>query len=199
MWRRWWWAWLAPGLLLAVNIVWVAGLRSTFVGRGSLIGRRVTSLEDEVTRLEARQRQLSATKADVTHLRGGLDALRGHQLAPMRARLVPFLVDVVQRSQQAGLAPEKIGYSAQQDKKTGLVHFTATYGLKGRYEQIRELIYQLESSPQFIVIDSLGLRGQDDPSSLDVSVSLAVSTYFSDVDEALLRQLGVSGVSHGQN
>lgn len=198
MWVRWWWAWLAPSVLLAVNVVWVGGLRSTLVGRGSLIGRRVASVEDEVTRLETKKRQLMGTKTDLTRLRDGLDTLRERQLAPMRARLVPFLVDVVDRSQKAGLSPEKIGYSPQQDKKTGLVHFSATYGLRGRYEQIRELIYRLESSPQFIVIDSLGLRGQDDPSSLDVSVALTVSTYFSDVDEALLRQIGASEVQHGQ-
>jgi Tfp pilus assembly protein PilO len=194
VWLRWWWAWAAPAALLAVNVVWVAGVRSEVVGRGSLIGRRVGAIEGEVTRLTTKLRQLETAKGNLDKLRTELSSLRERQLAPMRQRLVPFLIDVVARSQKAGLTPDRIGYSAALDKKTGLVHFTAAYGLKGRYEQIRDLIYELEASPQFDVIESLGLRGQDDPSSLEVGVSLVVGTYFSDVDEALMKQYGVNEV-----
>jgi Tfp pilus assembly protein PilO len=198
VWLRWWWAWALPALLLTVNIVWLGGLRGAVLGRGSLMGRRVTELEGEVKRLDARRRQLDTTKHDLDTLEERLASLRDAQLAPMRERLVPFLVDVVERARTVGLNPQRIGYSVSEDKKSGLFHFVATYGLEGRYDQMRQLIYLLESSPQFIVIERLGLSGQDDASSLEVSVSLGLGTYFSDVDKELMHELGVTEVQRGE-
>lgn len=193
-WAKLWWMWVPVAVLVVANVVWMAGLRSSLIGRGSLIGRRVTDLEDSVRRLEARERQLASSEARLEALHERLTELREKQLAPMRDRLVPFLIDVVDRSREAGLSPLRIGYQVQVDDKTGLAHFVATYELTGRYEQIRQLIYLLESSPQFVVIERLGLNGTTDASSLEVKVALSVGTYFSDVDEELLKELKIKGV-----
>lgn len=198
VWLTWWWAWALPAALLAGNVAWLGGLRGAVTGRGSLMGRRVTQLEGDVERLEARQRQLDATKHDLDTLQARLASLRNEQLAPMRERLVPFLVDIVDRARKAGLSPERIGYSVSEDKKSGLFHFTATYGLKGRYDQMRQLIYLLESSPQFVIIERFGLSGPDDASSVQVGVSLGLGTYFSDIDEELMRKLKVTEVQRAE-
>lgn len=198
VWVRWWWAWAIPAVILTANVVWLVGLRGGIVGRGTLIERRVATLEREVARLEADKRRLIDATARLSALRGEVATLRQEQLAPMRARLVPFLIDVVERSRESSLVPERIGYTYSQDEKTGLVHFNATYAVTGPYERIRRLVYLLESSPQFVVIESLGLTGSEDAGSLDVRVQLTLGTYFSDIDEELLRELGVTEVSGGQ-
>lgn len=198
VWTRWWWAWTIPALVLIANLVWLIGLRGGVVGRGTLIERRVADLERGVARLESEKRHLVEAQAKLGTLREELTSLRQEQLAPMKDRLVPFLIDVVERSRQASLVPERIGYSYSQDKKTGLVHFNATYAVTGPYDRIRQLVYLLESSPQFVVIEGLGLSGNDDAASLDVKVQLTLGTYFSDVDEELLKELGVTEVSSGE-
>lgn len=108
----------------------------------------------------------------------------------MRERLVPFLQEVGMRAQKVALFPERIAYTARKDEKSGLVHFAATYELTGSYEQLRRYMAELESMPQFVVIERLGLRGEGSAQSTDISLQMVVGTYFSDWDEALLKQVG---------
>lgn len=191
VWWRLWYVWLIPGLLVAVNVVWLGAVRGAVLGRGSLLARQVEQLEGDVRRLEGHKSQLERTEAQLLSLRENLATLRHEELGRMSERLVPFLDDVVQRAQDAGLRPERIGYAVQRDEKTGLVRFSASYSVEGGYEQVRECVSSLESSPQFVIVEDLGLRGRDDASSLAVGVQLTVATYFSDTDETLLKQLGV--------
>ena len=198
VWFRLWYLWLPTGALVLVNLVWLAGLRGTLLGRGSLLTRQVSEAEAEVSRLEGQFRQLERTTEELGELQENVDALRQQRLAPMRTRLVPFLTDVVRRTQEAGLQVEKISYMAHRQEKSGLVYFTATYSVHGSYEQIRRCVFLLESSPQFVLLEGLGLRGEEAAASLDIGVQLSVGTYFSDLDERLLKQLGVGEVAGGQ-
>ena len=196
-WRRLWYAWVVPGTLVVLNVVWLTGVRGAVLGRGSLLARQVQQLEGDVGRLESQWSNLERTEQRLADLKGNLAALREEHLGSMGARLVPFLTDVVERAQQAGLRPERIGYSALHDNKTGLIRFTATYAVQAGYERIRECVYLLETSPQFVIVGGFSLRGREDASSLDVDVQMTVTTYFSDADEKLMKELGVE-VAHGE-
>ncbi len=194
-WFRLWWVWAVPAVLVVANAVWLFGFHGAAVGGTSFMARSVEQQERAVNRLENQRRGLDETTTGLESLEANLAALRDDQLGSMRERLVPFLVDVVSRARQAGLQPERISYAAVEDRKTGIVHFTATYSLEGTYDQIRYVIYLLEDSPQFVVLERLSLRGQEDASSLDVAVQLGVGTYFADVDEGLMKQYGVKEVT----
>lgn len=190
-WLQLWAVWIVPALLVVANAVWLGGLRGAALGRGSMLARQVREVEEQVSTLERQKRTLSETRQAVDDLDRRLSALRDGQLGSMRQRLVPFLVDVVQRGSEAGLAPKRIGYQARDDEKSGLVHFSATYELEGSYEKIRQYIGLLEASPQFVVVERLELRGVEDASALEIKVRLGVGTYFFDRDSELMRQLGV--------
>ena len=194
--RRWWW-WAVPGTLVLLNLVWLAGLRGAVLGRGSLLSRQVDSAERAVRRLEAQRRQLGATQEALDRVQAQVATLREQRLAPMKERLVPFLKDLYARSQEAGLTPDRIGFAAAQEQKSDLAHFTASFSVTGKYQQIRKLVYLLEASPQFIVVEHLGLRGRDEAASLDVTVQMVVGTYFSDIDVKLLKELGITEVKRG--
>lgn len=197
VWVRMWYVWAPPALLVVLNVVWLAGLRGSLLGRGSLLDEHVARVKSEVARLESQAVQLGRTERDLTNLEQNLGALHRQQMAPMRERLVPFLTDVVRRTEEAGLQAQRVAYTARRDEKSGLVYFTAGYTVKGSYEQIRQCVYLLESSPQFVLLEGLTLRGEDSAASLQVGVQLAVGTYFSDLDVALMKQLGVNEVASG--
>ncbi len=197
-WLKLWYLWVPPAVVVLLNVVWLAGLRGALLGRGSLLAGQVSNVQADVRRLEAQLQQLQRTAGGLGDLQENLDALRQQRLAAMRDRLVPFITDVVRCAQEAGLQPEKIGYTATRDDKSGLVYFTASFGVKGSYEQIRRCVYLLESSPQFVLLEALSLRGDESASSLDVGVQLTIGTYFSDLDERLLKQLGVNEVAGGK-
>ena len=197
-WLRLWYLWAPPAALMALNVVWLAGVRGTFLGRGSALAQQVAAAQSEAARLEGQARQLDHAAQALANLRENLGTLRKEQMAPMRDRLVPFLNDVIGRAEASGLRPDRIVYSVQRDKKSGLVYFSAHFDVKGSYEQIRRCVFELETSPQFILLEGLTLRGVDTATSLDVGVQLGVGTYFADLDEGLMKQLGVQEVSSGE-
>lgn len=194
-WGRLWYLWVLPAVLVVANVVWLAGLRGAVIGQGTWLARQVAAVEQEVALLEQHQRTLAGTKEAVDELRANLELVRAEQVGGMKNRLVPFLVDMVERTKRAGLTPERISYTARADEKTGFVQFTALYTLSGMYENIRRCIFLLEESPQLAIIERLSLRGDEQLTSLDVGVQLAVSTYFTDMDRALMAQLGVEEVT----
>ena len=194
-WLKLWFLSLPVGVLVVLNVIWLTGLRGTLLGRGSLLAKQVGDAEAEVSKLDGQLRQLERTAKALEELQANLEELHERRLGPMHERLVPFLQDVVKRTQEAGLQPERVSYAARREEKTGLVYFAATYGVRGSYEQIRRCVFLLESSPEFVLLDGLGLRGDESASSLDVGVQLNVGTYFSDIDENLLKKLGVSEVA----
>jgi Tfp pilus assembly protein PilO len=196
-WFRYWYVWVLPLAVVVLNVVWLAGLRSTLVGQDSVLAQRLSDAQAALSRLESQAGQLGRTEKALAQLRENLDALRTVEMAPMRKRLVPFLMDVLKRTQDAGLKVERVSYAAHREEKSGLVSFSAGYGIKGTYEQIRRCAFLLESSPEFIVLDGLALRGDEHASSLEVAVQLGVETYFADLDEELMKQLGVHEVSGG--
>jgi hypothetical protein len=198
VWLRLWYLWVPAGILMLLNVIWQAGLRGSVVGRGSLLAKQVTGLEVEVNKLEAHSRELERQTRALAELQENLGELRRDRLAPMRGRLVPFLSDLVKRVHEAGLNPERLSYSAHREEKSGLVYFVAAFGVKGSYEQLRRCVFLLESSPQFVLVDQLNLRGDENASSLDVGIQLAVGTYFADLDERLMRELGVKEVASGE-
>ena len=194
-WLRLWYLWAPPAALVAANVVWLAGVRGTLLGRGSLLARQVTSTQAEVAKLESQERELERESQALARLQENLGALRREQMAPMRERLIPFLTDLFKRTEEAGLRPDRVTYSVHREKRSGLVYFSAHFDVKGNYEQIRRCVFELESSPQFILLEGLALRGSDAATSLDVGVNLGVGTYFADVDEGLMKELGVREVA----
>ena len=195
VWLRLWYLWAPAALLLTANVVWLAGVRGKLLGRGSALAQQVAGAQANVAKLENQQRQLERVSRTLAELRGNISALRKQQMAPMRERLIPFLTDVFQRAEGAGLHPDRIAYTVKREKKSGLVYFSAHFDVKGSYEQIRRCVFALESSPQFLLLEGLTLRGADAAASLDVGVNLGVGTYFADVDEGLMQQLGVKEVA----
>jgi hypothetical protein len=137
-WWRYWYAWTVPALLLGLNVLWLGGLRTVVVGHGSLLSREVAQLQATVSRLELQKDELAREEAQLKQVENGLANVRGTQLRPMREGLIPFLTEVAAKAQEAGLNPERIAYAAQLERKSGLVHFAAEYGVKGTYEQIRK-------------------------------------------------------------
>ena len=196
-WARLWYVWAPAAALVAVNVVWLAGVRGAFLGRGSALAHEVAASQSEITKLEGRLRQLDQEAQALANLQENLGTLRKEQMAPMRDRLVPFLNDVIKRTEASGLRPDRINYTVKRESASGLVYFSAHFDVKGSYEQIRRCVFELETSPQFILLEGLTLRGADAASSLDVGVQFGVGTYFADLDEDLMKQLGVHEVPSG--
>jgi hypothetical protein len=197
-WLSLWPVWALPGLLLLLNVVWVAGVRGTLYGKGPALAGRVARLADDCNKLDGQIKVLATAHSSLDTLRAEISELRDSRLAGMRERLVPFITEVVKLAQDAGLRPERVAYSVQNDEKSGLIYFSAAYSVNGSYDAIRKLVFLFERSDKFILLETLRLQGDDSTASTNIRFGLSVGTYFSDIDRTLMKQLGVQEKGGGE-
>ncbi len=79
--------------------------------------------------------------------------------------------------------------STKHEKGSQLSKLTTTYTLSGDYRNVRRFIYALETAPEFIVLENIGLSaagGEGPQRGGGLSMSLEIATYFrsGDVSEA---------------
>lgn len=74
------------------------------------------------------------------------------------------------RLQRQALKPETVG--------DGLAKLTTTATLTGEYRDIRRFLHQLETRPEFIIVEHVDLTQSGSERTPGISVSLQVATYF---------------------
>ena len=92
------------------------------------------------------------------------------------ARRITFL-RIEQLATKSGLRLERETSSPQPERDSTLVRFTYTAALSGDYRNIRRFIHDLETAPEFLVLENVQLSQKDvDKSGLNVTVQIA--TYY---------------------
>ena len=92
------------------------------------------------------------------------------------ARRMTFtrLPDLAQRTNVMWASRTSEVEKVQGDARLGRVHIRTI--ISGQYENVRQFIYELESSPEFIIIDDVTLSQGDADKPLNLTLQL--STYY---------------------
>ena len=85
--------------------------------------------------------------------------------------------DVVQMAREANLTVLRQRIDPQSDRRSELQKLTLTLNLTGEYTNIRQFIHQLETAPEFRVLESVALA-QAEEGERALNVTANVSTYF---------------------
>lgn len=89
---------------------------------------------------------------------------------------------LAQLARETNLLYDRRSFSADESYEGGVDRLQITMELEGDYRDIRDFIYRLESSPEFVVIEGLQLSsGADEESPLTLTLQLA--TYFRGPEE----------------
>lgn len=92
------------------------------------------------------------------------------------ARRITYL-KIYQVAKKANVAYERGSNEATQERESALGKLSTTVVLSGQYRDIRRLIHELETAPEFLILESVALsQGSDAGSPLNVTVKLA--TYY---------------------
>jgi Tfp pilus assembly protein PilO len=91
------------------------------------------------------------------------------------ARRILFL-SVDQLARKANLSVERTTHDVDVDENSGLQKLTMTLNLAGEYTNIRRFIHQLETAPEFRVLESVTLA-QAEGGSRGLNVTALVATY----------------------
>ena len=87
-------------------------------------------------------------------------------------------VRLPQLAGQLGLAYDKVTVTPPAlDRDSSLTRVRTVAELAGRYGDIRTFIHQLETAPEFVVIDAVKLAEEDEESGL-LNLTLQLSTYY---------------------
>jgi len=95
-------------------------------------------------------------------------------LAGARQISAPFLV---QLAEDTNLVLERRSSAPDKERESLLARLRTTMELAGAYEDIRRFIFELETAPEFILIEEVILR-QGDASNEELVLTLGVSTYY---------------------
>jgi Tfp pilus assembly protein PilO len=170
---------LPLAILLLLNIVvYAAGVYP--------LAQRVANIED---RTRSAEQALAQAQREHTAARG---ALTGKERATVE--LATFYKDVLptdlpsarrltylrlnQLAREAGLTFKTGTFDVEEQRTSTLERVRITLTLEGDYDAMRRFIYQLDTAPEFVVIDDVSLaeRGNED-GGLDLQMQL--STYYS--------------------
>lgn len=93
------------------------------------------------------------------------------------ARRITYL-PIEQLAKESNLRLETQRFEVVPIRDSSLSRFTETAVLTGEYSAIRRFIYQLETRPEFVVIENVDLAQSENQASRGITVTLQIATYF---------------------
>jgi hypothetical protein len=85
---------------------------------------------------------------------------------------------LAQLAKQANVKLEHGTNSVAHEKGSTLSKLSTTYTLTGDYRDVRRFIYSLETAPEFIVLENIGLTSGGEQPGRGLSMNLDIATYF---------------------
>jgi len=82
-----------------------------------------------------------------------------------------------QLARQFSLRPSRTGAEPGRDRESALERLVVTMIVAGDYRNMREFIYELEKSPEFVVIENVALTQSEDANA-QLVLTIEVATYY---------------------
>jgi len=188
-WQRLLPIWLPAVALCLGALVLYVWQTSESGGRRAQIQDRVVDLEAELARLEDLMQATGGDRKWVAEIEKEFTILHEEVFGTLEGRLTDILRAVGSATRDAGLLPGSYSYSASVDKDTGFIRFGIQFSVEGEYRQIRQMLAELQSSPEFLVVEGLSLTGDEDPISQKLKISVRIATFLVEADPQQLRRL----------
>ena len=188
-WRRLLAVWLPAVLLCVVTATVFVWQTSESGGRRAQVRNQIEDLEQEIARLERLQLAVVSDRETVAEIDRQFGILYSETFGDLDQRLTRILRAVGTATREAGLLPGSFSYSAADSRETGFIRFAVRFSVDGEYQQIRQMLSALQSSPEFLVVETLNLAGAEDPLSRDLKISVSIATFLAEADSSQLRRL----------
>jgi Tfp pilus assembly protein PilO len=188
-WRRLLAVWL-PAVVVALATVALYGWQtSESVGRSAQLRDRRERLETEIARLAAARETVRSEREAVATAEREFARLDREVFRSLDERLTAIMRAVGDATRESGLRPDSFAYAAKEEKGLGQTRFSVTFAVDGQYQQIRQLLSRLQSSPEFLIVESIAFSGEADSTTQELGISVRISTFLGETDPELLRRL----------
>lgn len=115
------------------------------------------------------QTKLAGAKQDIATFKSNL---------PLRSEFSNIVVEIFDAFRDRGLPVNKMSYKPEPLPEEGLIKYTTSFTVHGRYESLKALLAQIQNSRSLFCIESLTLAGQPSGTEEMVSMNLKIATYF---------------------
>ena len=166
------------GLVLAINVVVLTAvvlpMRQSVASGESLAGESASALAAAVADLK----EAEAMRDGQAQAGKDLEKFYGEVLPVNFAaarRMTGLKLAQLARSHDVSLLRGSASPELLRDSP--LERLTVNYSLEGDWEDIRQFIYEIETGPDFIVIDNVGL-GEGQGGNAPLTLELELSTYY---------------------
>jgi Tfp pilus assembly protein PilO len=174
------WRVRAP-LIAALSVVLLAGI-VVLVAYHGFYDARFRALEATRAELAARRddaraaaERIKATEMRLRTVQKDLESFNKDVLGTRKERLAALIEDVYALTQKAGLVPGQISYAL--GEATGVDRLALTFGVQGRYADVKRLLFSFENNPRFLLLETVGVATDDrEPDVL--RLNLVVAHYF---------------------
>ena len=139
---------------------------------------RTETVRTEVDGLRRTAGQLACAHSDVEMVFDDL-------LSSKQERMTAIQREVRKLAKDRGLDPERISYSADPIKDTGLVRFTVSFPLEGEYATLQDFVKAVEESKNFLIVEQVHI---DESNTNKLKLMVELATYFQAPDAAQLAQ-----------
>ena len=200
-WKRLAAVWLPAVMVCVAAAALYAWQTSESGGRRAQVRSQIDGLEGELARLDGLLKATSADRDRVAELERQFSLLYADVFGDLNDRLTDILRAVGSATRDAGLLPDSFTYSADEDRGAGFIRFGVQYSVVGEYRQIRQMLAELQVSPEFLVVENLSLSGDEDPVSRDLGMTVSIVTYLAEANAQQLRRLtgGIAGPAGGDD
>jgi Tfp pilus assembly protein PilO len=159
---------------LAVYLLGVAPLRARVASAQLESGRARDDVQVAARQLEDAQKTVTGKARAADQLRAFYEDVLPGDLGA--ARRVTHL-DLATLAREANLRVQRRTQAQEQDKDSTLVRLDTEMVLEGSYGDLREFLYEIEKSDEFVVINGVTLVQRDQDSG-DLVLTMSLSTYF---------------------
>jgi Tfp pilus assembly protein PilO len=200
-WKRLVAVWLPAVMACVAAMALYVWQTSESGGRRAQVRSQIDDLESETARLDGLLMATITDRDRVAELERQFSHLYEDVFGDLNDRLTDILRAVGSATRNAGLLPDSFTYSANEDRGTGFIRFGVQFSVEGEYGQIRQMLAELQASPEFLVVQNLSLSGDEDPVSRDLAITVSIATYLAEADEQQLRRLtgGIKGAAEGDD
>jgi hypothetical protein len=181
--------WLPAVALCLGNVALYSWQSSGSMGRAARLKVELADLETSLVRLRRLQHEAAAERARVEGLNAELGRFRTEVFGNLDDRLTGVMRATGVAVSEPGMMPSQYVYSWTEKQELGLIRFGIQFSVTGEYRQLRQLLDNLQSNEEFLIVDHLSVSGEDQATSRELRISVGVATYLATADRQRLEQL----------
>jgi len=178
MWRtqRAWTLFL--GILLVCNLVFFLAMQFVLSPRIDDREQRFLTMQAETRQILQGSGNLAGGGREQVFVRAGQDLTAFHQLIPEHRDLTGLIEELLVLAYRAGLDITQISYGTEKRQPVGLIQYDLSFGLTGRYEQLKRFIHALEQSPRIMSIQQMAMGSINKNGLPQATLQLKLESFF---------------------